>query len=105
MPPEVGYVYQWCIRHGGECGRGGCREEQGRVVGNERGAPPVVRSRRVCDDRTGAGSGASAGVCGVADGTGQGWCGGSRALSPTVAWVGGVAGGLGGFGAQSGSGG
>ena len=43
-------------------------------------------------------------VCAVMPtGTGEGWCGGSRALSPTAAGVGGVAGGLGGVGAQSGS--
>ena len=44
-------------------------------------------------------------VCAVLPaGAVKGWGGGSRALSPTAAGIGGVAGGLGGFGAQSGSG-
>ena len=43
-------------------------------------------------------------VCAVLPaGTGEGWGGGGRALSPAAAGVGGVAGGLGGFGAESGS--
>ena len=50
-------------------------------------------------------AGVLARVCGcAAGGTGQGWGGGSRALSPAAAGVRCLAIGLGGLGAQSGSG-
>ena len=47
-------------RRGGDCGCGGCRKEQGRVVGHKRGPSPVIRSRRVRDDGASTGRGAAA---------------------------------------------
>ena len=50
-------------------------------------------------------AGVLARVCAVLPGgTGEGWGGGGRALSPAAAGIRGLAIGLGGFGAQSGSG-
>jgi len=80
-------------------------KEHGSVIGHRRRPTLFARPGRLCDDRAGPRRGAGPGMCCAAGCCGEGRDLGSWALSPSAAGGWGVAGGLGGVGAESGSGG